>query len=120
LPVSLARSKAITPAAKLLLIALRDHQNRRTGQCNPKAQTLAAETGMSKVTIWRLLGELRRCALIRSTRGQRASVYLIAPESEWGKLLLLYQSDRAEKRSGLSKRQDSRYQIDRTGPPYPY
>lgn len=117
LPISLARSPAISPAAKLVLIALCDHRNRQTGQCNPKAQTLAAETGLSEVTVWRRLSELRRCGLIRSARGPRSSAYTIAPEAEWAKLLLLYQTDRAETGSVLSKRQGTPYQIDRTHPP---
>jgi DNA-binding transcriptional MocR family regulator len=57
--------------AKLVLVALLDHLNCKTGRCNPRRHTLAGELGVSVETIKRGLKELENAGWVKRkfTRG---------------------------------------------------
>jgi hypothetical protein len=71
----LAADKRISVTAKLLLAQLVDHRNGRTGQCNPRETTLAAELGICKRTVKYRLAELKRAGLIEVKRTQHGNHY---------------------------------------------
>jgi DNA-binding transcriptional MocR family regulator len=77
----LLANKRLSMTAKLLLAVLQDHRNNRTGQCNPKRQTLAGELGVSMETITRALKELRLAGFIRAKQAQRTNSYEISGSS---------------------------------------
>lgn len=58
------RQRAGGPGPKLVLLALSDHHNRTSGQCNPKIDTLAVEAEMSERSVRRHLIALRDLGLI--------------------------------------------------------
>lgn len=53
-----------TPTQKLVLLALADHHNRKTGRCFPSVARLCDRTQLSKATVFRTLDALRRKGLI--------------------------------------------------------
>jgi len=57
------------PLEKLLMLALLSHADGE-GHCFPSVATLAAETGISRRTVQRLLRRLERAGLLRITPGQ--------------------------------------------------
>jgi hypothetical protein len=84
---SVLRSTRLSSHAKLLLALLADYQNRETGQCNPKIETLADDLGLSTPTVKRALAELRQAGLVRVVKGQRANSYGLEPRSHRRKFL---------------------------------
>jgi DNA-binding transcriptional ArsR family regulator len=67
---------------RLLLLALADHADRETGVCWPSIGRLAAMTGMSRSTIYRLLSKLEAAGAIeRHSRAGRSSAYVLPPVS---------------------------------------
>jgi len=59
------------------------HRNSKTGQCNPRVETLAKESGCSLATVTRALRQLRISGILRITRGQRGSSYEITDPENW-------------------------------------
>ena len=74
----LATDKRISATAKLLLAALADHRNKKTGQCNPWQSTLAEELGTSEDIVQRGLQELRKFGFIKMKRGQKGCSYEVS------------------------------------------
>jgi len=67
----------ISVTAKLLFALLEDHENKRTGQCNPRQSKLAQELGISQDTVQRGLSELREAGFIEMKRTRGACKYEI-------------------------------------------
>jgi hypothetical protein len=88
IPKWLCATEKLSLAAKVLLVILDDHRNRKTGQCNPRIRTLAKESHTPRRTVQRALADLCRLGLIQITWAQRESNYRIAPRSEWSKILM--------------------------------
>ena len=102
---AIAADTRFSATTKLLLAQLQDHQNKRTGQCNPKQTTLARELGIGERTVRRGLSELRQRGLITAERGQTGCRYEI-PTGQNGR------SDRPKVVSGTG-------QNGRSAPPGP-
>lgn len=73
--------------AKCLLVILADHRNPKTGQCNPKIETLTNELRVTRAGIKRALTELRKHRLIETVKGQRSNSYRVTPMAQWRKIL---------------------------------
>jgi DNA-binding transcriptional MocR family regulator len=69
--------KRFSATTKLLLAQLRDHRNRRTGQCYPRQATLARELGVSVDTVQRSLNALRQAGWLTVFREQYGCRYEI-------------------------------------------
>jgi hypothetical protein len=73
----------ISATAKLVLAALLDHRNPKTGQCNPKRVTLAEELGLDPSPrrgpqrITRALAELRHAGVLCAKKSLRCNYYAI-------------------------------------------
>ncbi len=57
---TIARSKALSPQAKVIYAVLDMCRNPKTGQCNPKQATLAELSGMSRKATNRAVKELKQ------------------------------------------------------------
>jgi len=62
------------------------HRNSKTGQCNPRIETLAKECNCSVATVNRALRQLRQAGIIETDRSYRASSYRITEEERWRRL----------------------------------
>lgn len=92
----LIANKGLSMTARLLFGFLLDHRNKKTGQCNPRRQTLARELGIDngrdqgRRRISRALAELRAAGFVTSKQGQHANFYdfrvdtLVNPEHVQG------------------------------------
>jgi len=60
------------PVAKNVLVALAEHHNRKTGQCNPKVATICLETDFSERAVRKALTKLKQAGLIRVEGGGKA------------------------------------------------
>jgi len=72
--------KPLSAWAKLVWGQLKFHQNRTTGQCNPRYSKLAEELSTSVDTIGRAVRELRQAGLISTIKRVRASSYTLYEE----------------------------------------
>ena len=87
---SLVCSTRISATAMRLLLMLEIHRNKKTGQCNPKVRSLAAELGMGERSVRRDLAELRETGfIVEQKHGQRSDSYVIARVLEWPTLASL-------------------------------
>lgn len=87
IPETLCQVDNISNTVKNLLVRLERHINLKTGQCNPRINTLARELGVNEKTIDRTLAKLRKFGLVSSRKGQRGCSYLIAPREQWVSIL---------------------------------
>ncbi|PDS74693.1 helix-turn-helix domain-containing protein [Rhizobium sp. L43] len=60
------------PLAKNVLVALAEHLNSKTGQCNPKVATICRETDFSERAVRKALVTLKQVGLIRVEGGGKA------------------------------------------------
>ncbi|TBF29307.1 helix-turn-helix domain-containing protein [Rhizobium ruizarguesonis] len=60
------------PVAKNVLVALAEHHNGKTGQCNPKVATICLETDYSERAVRKALTRLKQAGLIRVEGGGKA------------------------------------------------
>ncbi|TLX03691.1 helix-turn-helix domain-containing protein [Rhizobium sp. MHM7A] len=60
------------PVAKNVLVALAEHHNSKTGQCNPKVATICLETDFSERAVRKALTKLKQAGLIRVEGGGKA------------------------------------------------
>ncbi|MGO8449909.1 helix-turn-helix domain-containing protein [Rhizobium ruizarguesonis] len=60
------------PLAKNVLVALAEHHNSKTGQCNPKVATICRETDFSERAVRKALATLKQVGLIRVEGGGKA------------------------------------------------
>ncbi|MBB4194884.1 helix-turn-helix domain-containing protein [Rhizobium aethiopicum] len=68
-----ARSQRLgDPVAKNVLVALAEHHNSKTGQCNPKVATICEETDFSERAVRKALTKLKQAGLIRVEGGGKA------------------------------------------------
>lgn len=65
----------LSGAARLVLQALLWHRNRKTGQCNPRHETLARELGFCRRTICSAVAELRIKNRVSTRKTQRGCLY---------------------------------------------
>ena len=75
IPRSLLTASQLSMTARMVYAQLLDHRNRKTGQCNPKQDTLAAELGVSVDTVQRAISKLRAAGLIQTAKGRRGCSY---------------------------------------------
>ncbi len=68
--------KRISATAKLLLAVLRDHENKKTGQCNPRRATLAGNLDVCTKTVTRSLAQLCEAGYLTVKKGQRGNTYV--------------------------------------------
>jgi hypothetical protein len=68
--------KRISTTAKLLLAVLRDHRNKKTGQCNPRRAILAADLDVCTKTVTRALAQLCEAGYLTIQKGQRGNTYV--------------------------------------------
>ena len=113
----LMRSTALSASAKLVLTLLVNLQ--RGGITDPKIETLAAKTGLSRSTVDRALRQLRELKLLSITWGDRQSSYTLAKPEDWSELLIR-QNDVSEPAADTSNRRHVIRQNDVSGgsPPY--
>ena len=76
--------KRLCATAKLLYAQLCDHQNKRTGQCNPRQTKLAEILGIPPRTVERCIATLRREGFIKIIRGQKGCSYEIPTRQTGG------------------------------------
>ena len=94
---------------KFVLVALADHHNQKTGQCNPSIARLAEETCFSEVTVRRSLGRLVDRRLVERVRNRNADGSLAGYEY----ILTAYLADlsdqhqRSERSVGLPIRESA-------------
>ncbi|MGR9057806.1 helix-turn-helix domain-containing protein [Rhizobium leguminosarum] len=60
------------PVAKNVLVALAEHHNAKSGQCNPKVATICLETDYSERAVRKALTKLKQAGLIRVKGGGKA------------------------------------------------
>ncbi|MGR9158572.1 helix-turn-helix domain-containing protein [Rhizobium leguminosarum] len=60
------------PVAKNVLVALAEHHNGKTAQCNPKVATICLETDFSERAVRKALSKLKQAGLIRAEGGGKA------------------------------------------------
>jgi len=60
------------PVAKNVLVALAEHHNGKTAQCNPKVATICRETDFSERSVRKALAKLKEAGLIRVEGGGKA------------------------------------------------
>ncbi|MGO6751093.1 helix-turn-helix domain-containing protein [Rhizobium ruizarguesonis] len=60
------------PLAKNVLVALAEHHNSKTGQCNPKVATICRETDFSERAVRKAMATLKQVGLIRVEGGGKA------------------------------------------------
>ncbi|MGO7402114.1 helix-turn-helix domain-containing protein [Rhizobium ruizarguesonis] len=60
------------PVAKSILVALAEHHNGKTAQCNPKVATICRETDFSERSVRKALAKLKQAGLIRVEGGGKA------------------------------------------------
>ncbi|TBD22976.1 helix-turn-helix domain-containing protein [Rhizobium ruizarguesonis] len=60
------------PVAKNVLVALAEHHNGKTAQCNPKVATICLETDYSERAVRKALTKLKQAGLIRVEGGGKA------------------------------------------------
>ncbi|MBX4966160.1 helix-turn-helix domain-containing protein [Rhizobium binae] len=60
------------PVSKNVLVALAEHHNSKTGQCNPKVATICQETDFSERAVRKALTKLKQAGLIRVEGGGKA------------------------------------------------
>jgi hypothetical protein len=60
------------PVGKNVLVALAEHHNGKTGQCNPKVATICLETDFSERAVRKGLAKLKQLGLIRVEGGGKA------------------------------------------------
>ncbi|GLR56215.1 helix-turn-helix domain-containing protein [Rhizobium indigoferae] len=60
------------PVAKNVLVALAEHHNAKSGQCNPKVATICLETDYSERAVRKALTKLKQAGLIRVEGGGKA------------------------------------------------
>lgn len=63
----------LPPSLKLVLLALADCHNRKTGQCNPKVETIAGMVGKSKRATQYALADLQAMGYILPIKRRRGS-----------------------------------------------
>lgn len=113
------KKSTLSWSAKAVLAELEDRRNKRTGLCNPKRATLAAELNLSIVTVSRCLSRLRNLGLIECHKTQLGFRFSIAPRAKWPDLLP-NQNDTAETIPAVSKRYGAPNQNDTAEPAHPY
>lgn len=82
-PAALLQDIGLSPCEKLVFAALLGHAHGRgRGRCNPKLETLAAETALSKRHVWRSLRRLRALNFVYWERARGASFFRIFSPKE--------------------------------------
>lgn len=78
-----AWSQSTTPSQKLVLLALADHHNTKTGQCNPSINRIAGRTCLARRSIERAIGGLEQAGLLVTHKQQgKTSRYSLALTSD--------------------------------------
>jgi biotin operon repressor len=72
---TIARSKALSPQAKVIYAVLDMCRNPKTGQCNPKQSTIAELSGMSRKATNRAIGELKERGVLIISGTRRRPFY---------------------------------------------
>ncbi len=58
----------LTRSALVVLIRLLDHQNPKTGRCDPSVQRIQDKTGLCERSVRKAMSELKECGAINTTR----------------------------------------------------
>ena len=73
----------LNPTAFVVLFRLLDHQNTKTGQCNPSVARMAQDTGVGRRTVGYALTDLEERGLIRRAgRAGQSNQYFVLRASE--------------------------------------
>jgi AraC-like DNA-binding protein len=92
----------LSPAARLVGLAIFRHVNRITGLAFPSEQTIADRLGLSERHVRRAIGELRGAGCIKVMRRGRSNVYLPAFAATPDKLSA-FAEQKADKSSGMKQ-----------------
>ena len=73
----------LNPTALVVLFRLLDHQNTKTGQCNPSVKRMAQDIGVGRRTVRYALTDLEKRGLIRRVgRAGQTNQYVVQRASE--------------------------------------
>jgi len=78
-PTVIADTTQLTEGHVALYVALKAHQNAKTGQCNPSNETLAKHLGISPRTVKRRKTDLIKRGILNIQRGYQSSVQYSFP-----------------------------------------